>query len=49
MSTRRTLLQTLAAAALATTGALAVAQPAPVTLLNVSYDPNTGRPRPART
>ena len=39
MSTRRTLLQTLAAAALATTGALAVAQPAPVTLLNVSYDP----------
>ncbi|MFN3738557.1 sulfate ABC transporter substrate-binding protein [Hydrogenophaga sp.] len=39
MSTRRTLLQTLAAAALAAAGTLAVAQPAPVTLLNVSYDP----------
>jgi sulfate transport system substrate-binding protein len=39
MSTRRTLLQTLAATALAAAGTLAVAQPAPVTLLNVSYDP----------
>ena len=39
MSTRRTLLQTLAATALAAAGTLAVAQPAPVTLLNASYDP----------
>ena len=36
---RRTALRALAAATLAATGTLAVAQPAPVTLLNVSYDP----------
>ena len=36
---RRTALRALAAATLAATGAPAFAQPAPVTLLNVSYDP----------
>ena len=36
---RRTALSALAAATLAATGAPAFAQPAPVTLLNVSYDP----------
>ena len=39
MSSRRRTLQAIAAALVAASGAFAVAQPAPVTLLNVSYDP----------
>ena len=39
MSSRRRTLQAIAATLVAASGALAVAQPAPVTLLNVSYDP----------
>ena len=39
MTTRRNLIQALAATALATSAFSAIAQPAPVTLLNVSYDP----------
>ncbi len=39
MTTRRHLIQALAATALVTSALSAVAQPAPVTLLNVSYDP----------
>ncbi|KRB97709.1 sulfate transporter subunit [Hydrogenophaga sp. Root209] len=39
MTTRRQLIQALAATALTASAFSAVAQPAPVTLLNVSYDP----------
>jgi sulfate/thiosulfate-binding protein len=39
MTTRRHLIQALAATALTASALSAVAQPAPVTLLNVSYDP----------
>ncbi|WP_332740431.1 sulfate ABC transporter substrate-binding protein [Hydrogenophaga sp.] len=39
MTTRRQLIQALAATALTASALSAVAQPAPVTLLNVSYDP----------
>lgn len=39
MTTRRHLLHTLGAAALTLSLGTAAAQPAPVTLLNVSYDP----------
>ncbi len=39
MTTRRQLIQALAATALTASALTAVAQPAPVTLLNVSYDP----------
>jgi sulfate/thiosulfate-binding protein len=39
MTTRRRLIQTLAATALTASTFSAIAQPAPVTLLNVSYDP----------
>jgi sulfate/thiosulfate-binding protein len=39
MTTRRQLIQALAAAALSASALSAYAQPAPVTLLNVSYDP----------
>ncbi len=39
MTTRRQLIQALAASVLTTSAFSAIAQPAPVTLLNVSYDP----------
>lgn len=39
MTTRRHLIQAIAATALSASAFLALAQPAPVTLLNVSYDP----------
>lgn len=39
MSSRRTVMGVVAAAALASVAGISVAQPAPMTLLNVSYDP----------